>query len=142
MALEDSSSKAYFEHQITVTKDQIDELEHVNNAIYLTYAENCARAHCESFGLTIEGFKNYGVLPIVRKHSITYFKPALLGDELSISTEVTRMGGVKAERINKVKRGSDLLAEVLTEWVWLETGKLRPTRVPEELMTLFDFKPE
>jgi len=132
---------AYFEHERTVKLEDLDELEHVNNAVYLSYVEDCARAHAEAKGFTLENFKKHGVLPVVRRHEITYYAPATLGNTLTISTEVMKLGGPKATRRNRVKLKEDdsLLAEVVSDWVWLDPETNRPKRVPEELVTAFGF---
>ena len=140
--MEPFSKHAYFEHKRTVKPEDLDELDHVNNAVYLRYVEDCARAHAEQKGFTLEAFKNSGVLPVVRRHEITYHAPATLGDTLVISTEVIQLGGAKAVRHNKVKleKNDVLLVEVLTDWVWLDPESKRPKRVPQEVLTAFGFK--
>lgn len=134
-------SRAYFEHEITVLDEEIDDLGHVNNAVYLSYAEACARAHAEREGLTLERFKALGVVPVIRRHVITYHRPAGPGERLRVSTRVTKIGGPRAERLNQIRRAEtgELLAEVVTEWVWLAPGTMRPKRVPREVMAAFGF---
>lgn len=133
-------SRAYFQHQVEVRPEELDDLDHVNNAVYLTYAENCARAHSESYGLSLLAYRELGVVPVVRKHSIHYHQPALLGDTLTVSTQLTRLKGVRAIRINQVKRTTtgELLAEITTEWVWLDPESMLPTRVPSKLQEIFE----
>lgn len=130
---------ACFEHLIEVASSEIDELGHVNNAVYLGYAEAVSRAHAESVGLTLQAFEECGVLPVVHRHRITYYQPAKLGDTLAVSTQVTAMGGPKAERRNRIRRAAtgELLAEVVTEWVWLDPETLRPKRVPRAVAAAF-----
>lgn len=134
-------SRAYFEHEITVQDEAIDELGHVNNAVYLSYAEACARAHAEREGLTLERFRALGAVPVVRRHLVTYHRPAGAGERLRVSTRVTKLGGPRAKRLNQVRRAEtgELLAEIDTEWVWLEPGTMRPKRVPRAVMAAFGF---
>jgi acyl-CoA thioester hydrolase len=114
--------KHYFEYTRTVQEEDLDELEHVNNAVYLAYIETAAREHAIREGFSLENFKTHGVIPIVRSHHITYYKPALRGETLLVSTEVKDVSGVKAVRHNQVKNAQtkELLAEAITEWVWLD----------------------
>lgn len=134
-------ARAYFEHAIKVAPEDLDELEHVNNAVYLTYVEACGRAHSEREGLTLEAFKAHGAVPIIRRHEITYYRPAKLGDVLRVSTRITQIGGPRATRHNEVRLepGGDLIAEVVTEWVWLEPRSSRPKRVPQAILQAFGF---
>lgn len=133
--------KHYFEYTRTVQEEDLDELEHVNNAVYLSYTETAAREHAIREGFRLEDFKAHGVVPIVRSHHITYYKPALLGDTLLISTEIKKVSGPKAVRHNQVRheQTKELLAEAMTEWVWLDPETFRPKRVPATIRAAFGF---
>ncbi len=133
--------KHYFEYTRTVQEEDLDELRHVNNAVYLVYIEVAARDHAIREGLSLENFKAHGVIPIVRSHHITYYKPALKDDLLLVSTEVKEVSGVKAVRHNQVKNAKtqELLAEAITEWVWLDVETLKPKRVPRAIRVAFGF---
>ena len=128
-----------FEHLVKVKPEDIDELGHVNNAVYLQYVEAVGRAHAEHLGLTLEAFRACGVVPVIRRHVVTYHRPALLGDTLRVSTRVTQMGGPKAERHNQVRRADALLVDVVTQWVWLDPFSGRPKRVPHAMQEAFGF---
>ena len=129
----------YFEHYREVTLEDVDDLEHVNNAVYLSYIEDAARAHAEREGLTLEAFRRHGVIPVVRRHEISYHRPAELGDVLLVSTRVVELGGAKAVRNNEVRLAETgmLLVEAVTQWVWLDPESRRPKRVPEAVRLAF-----
>ena len=76
---------------VTVQRDAIDELSHVNNAVYLQYVELAARSHAASVGLDFEGMVARGGVFVVRRHTITYFAPAREGDLLEIATKIGEM---------------------------------------------------
>ena len=134
-------SKAYFERVIQVLHEDIGELEHVKNAVYLSYIEACARVHAEHVGLSLESLIYHGVLPVVKRHDVGYHRPARLGDELLISTAVIEIGGPTAVRRSEVRLAAtnDLLVEAVTEWVWLEPSLGRPKRVPQAVVAAFGF---
>ena len=136
-----AAERCSFEHLIKVKPEDIDELGHVNNAVYLQYVEAVGRAHAEHLGLTLEAFMACGVVPVIRRHVVTYHHPALLGDTLRVSTRVTQMGGPKAERHNQVRhaRTDALLVDVVTQWVWLDPVSGRPKRVPRAVQEAFGF---
>jgi acyl-CoA thioester hydrolase len=133
--------KNYFQHTRTVREEDLDELEHVNNAVYLTYIETVAREHALREGLGLGDFKAHGVIPIVRSHAITYYKPAQRGDTLLVSTEIKEVSGAKAIRHNEVRHAvsKELLASAITEWVWLDSETMRPKRVPKAIREAFGF---
>jgi acyl-CoA thioester hydrolase len=133
--------KHYFEYTRSVQEEDLDELGHVNNAVYLTYIETAAREHALREGLGLGDFKRHGVIPVVRSHHITYYKPALRNDLLLVSTKIKEVSGPKAVRHNQVKNAAtkELLAEAITEWVWLDVETLKPKRVPVVIRGAFGF---
>lgn len=133
--------KHYFEYTRVVQEEDLDELEHVNNAVYLVYIETAAREHAIREGFRLEDFKAQGVIPIVRSHHITYYKSAQRGDMLLVSTEIKEVTGPKAVRHNQVRDANtkELLAEAITEWVWLDPETMRPKRVPKAIREAFGF---
>jgi acyl-CoA thioester hydrolase len=123
--------------QVVVHADHIDELDHVNNAVYLNYVEQVARAHSDSLGFTVARFLRDGGVPVVRRHSILYHHPARDGDLLTVHTRVLSMRGVRAVRGTRITCGEILVAEVETEWVWVEPTTSRPIRIPKEVHATF-----
>lgn len=82
-----------------------------------------------------------GFAIFIRKQQIRYRQPALIDDELEISTWASSVRRSTATRHYTIQRVGDeaLLGEVhsLGVWVDLETG--RPIRIPEQFMA--DFAP-
>lgn len=132
---------AAFSHVITVGADDIDELGHVNNAVYLRYVDDVARAHASRQGLELEDFVAAGALPVVRRHVVDYLRPAVRGDRLRVSTRVRALSGVRGVRDNEVRRVSDdaLLVEAETLWAWLDPATLRPKRIPAAILRAFGY---
>ena len=127
-----------FSYLIRVQPGEIDELGHVNNTVYLRYAEDVARAHSDALGLSMNVYKELGVVPVVRRHTITYFQSAVLGDGVVVSTCVEAFKGARTGRTTRLVRSDAvLLAEVETEWVWIRVDSGRPTRVPHKVLETF-----
>ncbi|MER3479136.1 MAG: acyl-CoA thioesterase [Meiothermus sp.] len=127
-------------HLITVQPEDIDDLGHVNNAVYLRYIEDVARAHALRVGMPLERMRALGAVPVVRRHVVTYHRAATLGEELWVSTEILEARGIRAKRHNQVRRASDevLLVEADTDWVWVDL-KGRPCPCPRPLLEAFGF---
>jgi acyl-CoA thioester hydrolase len=123
--------------EVVVHADHIDELDHVNNAVYLQYVEQVARAHSDSLGFTVERFLSSKAVPVVRRHTVVYHSPARDGEALSVHTRVRLMKGVRAVRATTIKRGETLVVEAETEWVWVEPASMRPVRIPQEVRDAF-----
>ena len=128
-----------FEQIVTVSAADIDDLGHVNNAAYVRYAEAVSRAHSSARGLGLDEYRALGVVPVVRRHHITYRRPAGPGETLRVRTRITGMRGPRATRRNEVLRADDdtLLVEIETEWVWIDPERGRLRAVPQEVLRAF-----
>jgi acyl-CoA thioester hydrolase len=131
-----------FEHRFTtrwrVRSYELDSNSHVNNAVYLAYAEEAAVLHAEALGFGRTWTLAKGGAWVVRKHQITYHRPAVYGDELELTTTVTGMRGARGLRHTTITLlDGTLLADVETEWVWVRASDGRPARVPDELLRAF-----
>jgi len=126
--------------RIDVQDADLDELGHVNNANYLRYAEEAARAHSAARGFPLEAYLALGAVPVVRKHEIRYRKPARGGEALDVTTELRRLDRRRATRHTDIRRASDgtLLAEAITEWVWIDAERGRLVSVPDGVMAAFE----
>ena len=117
---------------------ELDSRGHVNNAVYLSWAEEIATAHAEAAGYGRTWSEARGGGWVIRRTEITYHRPAVYGDEVEVTVQVELVKGVRGVRRTTINRTSDgyLLAEVLTEWVWVRLSDGRPTPVPKELVDL------
>jgi acyl-CoA thioester hydrolase len=121
---------------------ELDSNGHVNNAVYLAYAEEVAVMHAEVLGFGREWTLAQGGAWVVRRHEITYHRPARFADELELTTTVVDMRGARAYRRTTIALiDATLLAELTTEWVWVRASDGRPTRVPEALVEAFSGGP-
>ncbi|MBO1436346.1 thioesterase family protein [Meiothermus sp. CFH 77666] len=130
-------SRRRFGHRRVVVEGDIDSLGHVNNTVYLRYIEDCVTAHAESVGMGLPRLRQLGVIPVVHRHTITYHRSALLGDELEVSTEIVAFRSFRATRHNRIERAGVLLVECQTEWVWVDPLRGRPKAVPKEIQAAF-----
>jgi acyl-CoA thioester hydrolase len=114
---------------------ELDRNGHVNNAVYLNWAEQIAYEHVETIGFGLAWMQACQGAWVVRRHEITYRSPARYGDELDLTTRAASLKGARAFRETTITRASDgaVIAEALTEWVWVSLPEGRPTRVPADL---------
>lgn len=133
-----TESQPLLEHvlRFRVRTYEVDENGHVNNAVYLQWAENLTAEHAEAVGVGQRWSVERGGAWLVRRHEVTYHQPALRGDEVEGTVRVMALGGVRGVRHTTFIRPRDgvLLAEVRSEWVWVRVRDGRPARVPAELM--------
>ena len=130
------SQAAVFEHTFTVSPDDIDQLGHVNNVVYLRYAQDAAVAHWHA---TVSREDRARLVWVVRRHEIDYLKPAREHDKLVARTWVGEASGATMDRFIEIRRVCDgeIIASVRSVWVALDASTLRPRRVTSELRALF-----
>jgi acyl-CoA thioester hydrolase len=122
---------------------ELDVNGHVNNAVYLNWAEQIATEHVEATGFGQEWVTVHSGAWVVRRHEISYHRPAVYGDELELTTRPTSIKGARGLRHTTITRVSDgaVVAEIDTEWVWVQIPGYRPARVPEEIVRFFNPDP-
>jgi acyl-CoA thioester hydrolase len=125
-----------FELPLEITPADIDELGHVNNVVYLRWAQDVATAHWRA-AATAE--QQESIAWVALRHEIDYKAPALPGDAVLAVTWVGRAEAVRFERFVEILRASDrkVLAQTRTLWCPISrtTGKI--VRVGEDVRRVF-----
>jgi len=126
-------SKVY-STQLQVKPEHIDELQHVNNVVYLQWVQDIAVQHWFSSSVNL----NLGSLAwVAREHRIEYLAPALLNESLELKTYVEKMQGVTSTRIVEISRAGKLICKCSSQWILVDQQSMRPRRVPPEISDLF-----
>lgn len=123
--------KKVFSMHITILKIDIDDLNHVNNAVYVKWMDEVAKKH---WSLLSEGHHLEEYIWVVSRHEIDYKNQALLGDEITAKTWVGETRGVTSERFIEFYKGDVLLAKSKTTWVLLDAKSFKPTRIRENIL--------
>ena len=121
-----------FELCTRVTPEDIDQLGHVNNIVYLRWVQEVAVAHW--FACAPEDEKAT-LTWIVLRHEIDYKRPGHLEDEITLRTWVGNSSRLRFERHTQILRRADgaLLAEALTVWCPISLETRRPVSVSERV---------
>jgi acyl-CoA thioester hydrolase len=133
----DNSSSKVFEYHIIVAASDIDELDHVNNIVYLRWVQEAASAHWAQLS---NDAVNKKYVWVVMRHEIDYLLPALPGDELVAHTWVGKNEGAKSERHTQLYNAVSgrKLAEAITTWCLLDANSKRPKRIEADILSLFE----
>lgn len=126
-----------FEKTIIVSKDDLDQLNHVNNVRYVQWVQDIAEAHwLKNAPKTI--LDNY--FWVMLSHNIQYKGEALLGDELTIKTFVSKSEGITSTRHVEITNNTNnkLIVTSETKWCFMNTATKKPARIPAEVAKLFD----
>ena len=129
-----------FQIKLSVETSDIDMMGHVNNIVYLRWAQEAAIAHWE----TAASLQDQAQIAwIVLRHEIDYKLPARLGDEVVIQTWVGEAAGLTFERHTKILRAKDLqlLAQARTLWCPINPQTGHPRRVSLSVRSQFSATP-
>ena len=126
----------YLENEITVSKNDLDDLNHVNNVIYIHWVQEIAKKHWKSL-VSNEIIKNY--FWILLEHQIKYLFPAFLNDKIRRKTYIEKTDGVKSNRIVEIynKDTKKLLVTSKTTWCLINANTGKPNRITEEIKKAF-----
>ena len=140
MASETLDAHAPFEWALQVQPEDIDQLNHVNNVVYLRWVQDVAIAHWTS---AAPAEAQAALFWVVVRHEIDYRRPALPGDHLIARTWVGAAAGRQFERNTEILRASDrtLLARARTLWCPMSTATGRPTQVSAAIRAAFSVGP-
>lgn len=125
-----------FERPCAIVPADIDELGHVNNVVYLRWAQDIATAHWRAAAAPEH---QDAIAWVALRHEIDYKHPALPGDHIIASTWVGTADAVRFERFVEILRASDrrLLAHVRTLWCPISRATGRITRVGDDVRRVF-----
>ena len=126
-----------FEIPIRVQPADIDELGHVNNIVYLRWAQDIATAHWRARA-GAEAVANY--VWVVMRHEVDYRAPLTLGDDVEVRTWVddAPRGPAWLRFVDVRKAGAESPAvEIKSNWCLLDAASRRLRRVPAEMAARF-----
>jgi acyl-CoA thioester hydrolase len=128
-----------FKMRRRVTWQDIDQAQHVNNAVYLSYVEDCGFQLLKHFKWPMQRMLDDGRAILIRKHQIQYVQPALYDDEIEIASYVYDVKRTSAMRYYSITRVSDgaLLAQVNSLGVWVDLTTGQPARFPDQFLADF-----
>ena len=95
-----------------------------------------ATKHSEAVGSGYEKCLELGGTWVAKSHNIEYKKPSFENDELQMKTWIEDVGKVLSTRRYELTRPRDgaLICEGKTEWVFVDSKKMRPMKIPLELI--------
>jgi acyl-CoA thioester hydrolase len=115
--------------------EDIDELGHVNNAVYVRWIQDVATAHWRAVA---DPAHVASVIWLVVRHEIDYRAPSHLGETLTIRTWVGTPKGARFDRHVEIC-GADGRARVqaVTTWALVDPKSRRPMRVTDAIAAPF-----
>ena len=125
-----------FTQHVTAMPDDIDELGHVNNAVWVRWIQEIAVAHWMAHAFPEHRDAYFWV---VTRHEVDYHGNVGVGETVKGETWVA--AAPKGARFDRAVRftGADgkLKVEAVTTWAMLERATGRPARVRAEIVAPF-----
>jgi acyl-CoA thioester hydrolase len=129
-------TKQTFELTLTARPEHIDELGHVNNAVWVQWIQQVAVAHWEAVADAAHKEAYYWV---VVRHEIDYLRAAHEGDRIEARTWVgDAPQGARFDRyVEFTGPDGKICVRSRTEWAIIDRALGRPIRVPPEVVAPF-----
>jgi acyl-CoA thioester hydrolase len=116
---------------LQIDADDIDHMGHVNNAVYLKWAQKTALS-----------FWNAHATPdlvatrvwIARSHRIDYRRPAFIGDQIIGMLRFSEHRGARVLFDLDIMRENDLLARIQSWWCSIDATTHRPAAVAKAFL--------
>ncbi|MCG8420530.1 MAG: acyl-CoA thioesterase [Proteobacteria bacterium] len=135
-----------FHLDLVACRDDIDELDHVSNLVYVRWVLRAAQAHSAAAGFEHTDYRALGSVFVVRRHEIDYLRPAFAGERIRLSTWIDSWKAASSLRMTRITRldptagtsdGEVELARGQTLWAFINLASGRPTRIPENVRAAF-----
>ena len=125
-----------FSHTFTALPEHIDELGHVNNAVWVRWMEQVAVAHWRSVADPAHQDDYFWV---VVRHEIDYLRAVLEGERIIARTWVgDEPKGARFDRhMEFVGDDGKPRVRARTQWAIIDKAAGRPIRVPAEVVAPF-----
>lgn len=129
-------TRPIFEHRIIALPEHIDELGHVNNAVWVQWIQEVALAHWYSIA---DPAHQDDYIWVVVRHEIDYLRAVNVGETVTGRTWVGEAPkGARFDRLMEFV-GDDGKPRVRarTTWAIIDKAAGRPIRVPPEVIAPF-----
>jgi acyl-CoA thioester hydrolase len=122
-----------FETKFTVVASDIDELNHVNNVVYIQWIQNIANLHWTQLKQDID---TTAYVWVVIRHEIDYIGQALLGETLVAKTWVGKTEGIRSIRHVEFYKNNKLVVKAQTTFCLVNAKTFRPTRITDQILMM------
>ena len=129
-------TRPIFTHAITAQSGDIDELGHVNNAVWVQWIQEVALGHWYSVATPDHQAR---FIWVVVRHEIDYLRPAIDGETVTGRTWVGKAPkGARFDRhMEFVGADGKVKVRAITQWAIIDVAAGRPIRVPAEVIAPF-----
>jgi acyl-CoA thioester hydrolase len=129
-------TKPVYETKRTAAHEHIDELGHVNNAVWVQWIQQVAVAHWDAVA---DPAHKDAYFWVVVRHEIDYLRPAHEGDTITARTWIgDAPQGARSDRYMEfIGPDGKICVRAKTQWAIIDKALGRPIRVPGEVIAPF-----
>jgi acyl-CoA thioester hydrolase len=129
-------NQSVFEQKLVAGPEHIDELGHVNNAVWVQWIQQVAVAHWEAVA---DAGHKHAYFWVVVRHEIDYLRAAHEGDAILARTWVGEAPqGARFDRLMEFTGGDGkVCVRARTQWAIIDKAAARPVRVPAAVIAPF-----
>lgn len=120
--------------------EDIDGLNHTNNAVYVRWCEQVGWSHSVALGLDLDDYRRLDRAMAIRHGGYDYLLPSFEGEALVLGTWLTAGDGkLSMERRFQLRRLSDGQTLMRGKWdlVCIDISGGRPKRMPPEFIEAY-----
>jgi acyl-CoA thioester hydrolase len=120
--------------------EDIDGLDHTNNAVYVQWCEKVAWAHSKALGLGLADYRRLDRAMAIRHSAYAYLLPTTAGEALTLGTWLVASDGrLTMQRTFQLLRDRDRATVLRGRWdlVCIEIGSGQPRRMPPEFVQAY-----
>jgi YbgC/YbaW family acyl-CoA thioester hydrolase len=103
----------------------------VHNIAYLRMIETARSDLAQSLGWSLKEMTEQDC-PVIARTEIDYLKPALLGDNLIVESEITKMEKIRFYITTTIKRGDEVLTKCVQTLFTVDLKSKRPQALRKE----------
>ncbi|MBA4209542.1 MAG: acyl-CoA thioesterase [Parvibaculum sp.] len=129
-----------FIHEVRVEPQHIDDFQHTNNVVYLTWMAKTAWEHSKALGLDFAAYAKVNRGMVVRRHELEYLAASREGERVAIGTWITGNDGKLRlrRRFQMVNADTGVtLLRGLSDFVCINIETGRATRMPAEFAAAY-----
>ena len=122
-----------FETSYSVMSSHIDELNHVNNVVYLEWIQDIANLHWTQLKKEVD---TSAYVWVVIRHETDYIGQALLGEEIIAKTWVGKTGGIRSIRHVEFYKNNKPIVKAQTTFCLVTAKTFKPTRITDQILSM------
>ena len=124
--------------EITIEDKHIDYNGHVNNVNFVQWMQDIAIDHSD-VNVPADFYPSHNTTWFAVSHTINYKNQAFLGDVVEAYTWISEIKNSSSTRKYRFinKENGKILAEALTNWVYIDQKTGRPKRIDEDLQQYY-----